>query len=95
MEGGKIKDFIESFSYQSVAVIFKSQKYFSDGISQNENGKYTFYIDLWDNEGNSKETVYEFTGDSISECIEAFENAPIWDGKSFYQAEQEIEWIDW
>ena len=41
------------------------------------------------------EDVYDFEGTSIPECIAAFENAPIWDGKTFWQAEQEMKWVDW
>ena len=32
MEGGRVNDFIDAFSYQSVAIVYKGEKYFSDGI---------------------------------------------------------------
>lgn len=34
MKGGQANDFISAFSYQSVAVIFKGEKYFSDGFAK-------------------------------------------------------------
>ena len=42
MEGGRVNDFIDSFSYQSVALIYRGERYFSDGITTNSNGKYSF-----------------------------------------------------
>lgn len=42
MEGGRVNDFTDAFSYQSVAVIFNGKKYFSDGITIKANGKYSF-----------------------------------------------------
>jgi hypothetical protein len=32
--------------------------------------------------------------DNCSKCIEAFENAPIFDGKTFWHVEKDIEWVD-
>lgn len=48
-----------------------------------------------DANGNFLADVFEFEGDTITDCIEAFENAPIWAGKTFYDAESEMTWIDW
>ena len=95
MEGGQVNDFIDAFSYQSVAVIFKGEKYFSDGITSCSVGKYSFFVIKVNERGECLEDVYDFEGTSIPECIVAFENAPIWDGKTFWQAEQEMEWVDW
>ena len=94
MEGGRVNDFIDTFSYQSVAVVFKGKKYFSDGITSDVNGKFSFFVIKVDEKGEFLEDVYDFVGNSIPDCISAFENAPIWDGKTFWQAEQEMEWVD-
>lgn len=95
MEGGKVTDFIDAFTYQSVSFVFKSEKFFSDGIVVNSDGKYYFFIIKVDSDGNFLEDVYEFWGDSISDCVFAFENAPIWDGKTFYEVEKKMTWVDW
>ena len=76
MEGGRVSDFIDVFSYQSVAVMFEGEKYFSDGIITNPNGKFSFFIIKVDANGNFLADVFEFEGDTITDCIEAFENAP-------------------
>lgn len=95
MEGGRVNDFIDAFSYQSVAVVYKGEKYFSDGITMKDDDKYSFFIIKVDDNGEFLSDVYEFEGDSITDCIVAFENATIWDGKSFYDVENEMTWVDW
>ena len=38
--------------------------------------------------------IWEYDGKTIEECHEAFLGAPIFDGKTFWDAEQDIEWVD-
>ena len=95
MEGGNINDFIDAFSYQSVAVIFRGEKYFSDGITTKQNGKHSFFIIKVNDNGEFLKDIYEFEGNTTTDCIIAFENAPIWAGKTFYEAEKEMIWVDW
>ena len=95
MEGGRVNDFIDAFSYQSVAVVYKGEKYFSDGITMRDDNKYSFFIIKVDDNGEFLSDVYEYEGDSITDCIIAFENATIWNGKSFYEVESEMTWVDW
>lgn len=40
------------------------------------------------------EYVWQYNGISLSEGQESFQNAPIFDGKTFWEVEAEIEWID-
>ena len=95
MEGGRVNDFIDAFSYQSVAVVYKGEKYFSDGITMRDDCKYSFFIIKVDDNGEFLSDVYEYEGDSITDCIIAFENATIWNGKSFYDVENEMTWVAW
>ena len=95
MEGGRVNDFIDAFSYQSVAVMFNGEKYFSDGVTTKADGKYSFFIIKVDANGEFLADVFEYEGDTITDCIVAFENAPIWNGKTFYDVESEMTWVDW
>lgn len=95
MEGGRVNDFVDAFSFQSVAVVYKGERYFSDGITAEENGKYLFFIIKVDENGNFLSDVYDFEGDSVVDCVSAFVNAPIWDGKALYDVESEMTWVDW
>ena len=94
MKGGQANDFIDAFSYQSVAVIFKGEKYFSDGITSDANGRFSFFVIKVDENGELLKDVYDFESNSVPDCISAFESAPIWDGRTFWEAEQEMEWVD-
>lgn len=95
MEGGKVSDFIDTFTYQSVAMKYQGEKYFSDGIVVMPNGQYSFFIIKVTNDNQFISDVYSFVGKNITECLDAFESAKIWNGKTFYEAEKEIEWVDW
>ncbi|MBO5045965.1 MAG: hypothetical protein J6C93_03745 [Clostridia bacterium] len=95
MEGGRVNDFIDAFSYQSVGLVFRGEKYFSDGIITNSNGKFSFFIIKVNDNDEFLEDIFEFEGDTITDCINALVNAPIWDGKTFYEVENEMKWVDW
>lgn len=95
MEGGRVNDFIEAFSCQSVAFMYKGEKYFSDGITTNSDGKYSFFIIKVDDNGEFLSDIYEYEGSSVADCIAAFETAPVWNGKTFYDVENEMTWVDW
>lgn len=95
MEAGDVKEFLDNFSFQSVAVIYKGKKFFSDGIYKDSNGNYRFTVDLWDDNNHYIATVMNGVGISISDCISQFEEAPIWDGKTFWEAEKDMTWVDW
>ena len=95
MKGGRVNDFIDAFSYQSVAVMFNGEKYFSDGVTIKADGKYSFFIIKVDANGEFLADVFEYEGDTITDCIVAFENAPIWNAKTFYDVESEMTWVDW
>ena len=95
MKGNNLNDFIEAFSYQSVAFMNKGEKYFSDGITTKPNGKYSFFIIKVDDNGEFLSDIYEYKGSSVADCIVAFETAPVWNGKTFYDVENEMTWVDW
>jgi len=65
MEGGRVNDFIDAFSYQSVEVMFNGEKYFYDGITTKPNGKYSFFIIKVDANGEILADVYEYSAPGI------------------------------
>ena len=64
MEGGRVNDFIDAFTYQSVAVIFRGEKFFSDGITTKPDGRHYFFIIKVSDNGDFLEDVFDFEGDS-------------------------------
>lgn len=61
-------------------------------IKKNE---YSYIIDVWDKNGNFARTAFNQTAASTKECLELTQNKLIFDGKSFWEAESEMEWVEW
>ena len=40
------------------------------------------------------DTVWQYTGASPLECLQAFESQPFFNGKCFWDVEKNIEWLD-
>lgn len=38
--------------------------------------------------------IWEYSSTDSNECVQAFLDAPLWDGKKFYDVESEITWAD-
>lgn len=63
-----------------------------------------YFIDGWDNPDGSHTLRYfnyitnedycEIRKETHEECLKIFYEKPIWDGKKFWDAEPELEWID-
>ena len=97
MENGKLKDFIETMGYNDNILKYKEKYYLFVGFDYNEETKtYTFTVHEVNNKGYGDiiGTKFQHQGTSPQDCIENFLKAKIWDGKSFYEAEKEMTWID-
>ncbi len=92
MINGDVNLFLEELS-QGFEVIFlyNHKKYFAQGMSDGEN--FELMVDQW--EPIPPDTDYIWRKKSKGDYdIKAFENAPIFDGKSFWEIQEEIEWVD-
>jgi len=50
---------------------------------------------MWVLEGAENHTMWEwYSKDNKSFPVEDFESSRVFDGKSFWEVEQEIEWVD-
>ena len=95
MINGNASDFIENLSYEDNYALFHGNKYFFNGcqVRKNDKGKIIeVRLEVYNLTENT--TVFSVKAHSIQKCIEAFENAEFFDGKTFWEAENEIEWID-
>lgn len=96
MIGGNASEFIDKITFQEEAVMYKGEKYFFHGLTYDPDKKiYSFEIHLWDKNGNYVDTIYQCVGTSQNECLEKFLSEPIIDGKTFWEAENDMEWIEW
>ena len=77
-------------------MIYRGEKYFFHGlIFDKEKNEYSYIIDIWDKNGNFARTVFSQTATTADKCMELAQNTPIFDGKSFWEAEPEMEWVEW
>ena len=95
MIDGNPTEFIDKLSYEDHYVIFQGKKFFLNGCQskKDENGNIIDVVLEVYNLTDSR-TIFTVTKKSAFECIQAFENAKIWNKKAFWEAESEIEWID-
>jgi len=95
MVHGNANEFIDKMFYEDHYVIFHGEKYFVNGCQteMDEDGN-TLFVRLEVYNLTQNITVFSITRPSASECVSAFEDALIWNGKSFWDAENEIEWVD-
>ena len=95
MINGKASDFIECLSYEDNYAIFNGNKYFFNGCQTQKNSLgEVICVTLEVYDLMNKTTIYSVTKKSISECLVAFQEAKIWNEKSFWEVEQDIEWVD-
>ena len=94
MIDGNARDFINKLYYEDHYVIFKDEKYFLNGCQTKkiDNGKESVRLEVYNLTKDI--TVFTVTKSSATECIDAFQDATIWDGKTFWEIEAEITWID-
>lgn len=92
MINGDVYEFLDLLS-RGFEVIFTyhGKKFFAQGYS--EDGKnFKLMVDQWEPE------IKNFIWTNINEGdydIKAFENAKIFEGKSFWEVQNEIEWVDY
>ncbi len=95
MEGGTIKDFMDCVSYEDVYFMFRGKKYFTTGVESYPNNVYRIYCCELGPEYQALNDLLDLSNNSLEECLSAFENMSLWgNGKTIYDVEKEIEWID-
>lgn len=94
MEGGSVNDFLDCFTYEGVYVVYQNEKYFTDGIRPTKNKTYSFFVMVLNDKYEWVRDVFEFEGATKQKCFDAFTTTPFWNGKTFYEAEKDMEWTD-
>ena len=100
MINGNVNAFIGNLHFGTeMYFIYKGKKYFIQGWV--ENGihylvlDYDYETEIYDpSDSNCTGYIWEYSSADSNECVKAFLNAPIWDGKRFCEVEKEIEWTD-
>ncbi len=95
MINGNAGNFIDELYYQDHYAIFRGEKLFFNGCQckvDNDKKIVSATLEIYNLKTN--EVLFSTEQESPSECIKRFEDAPIFNGKTFWQAEGEIEWVD-
>jgi hypothetical protein len=92
MINGNAGEFIDRiYTCQDTVFIYNGIKYWFQGYMPSDN---TVHMEVFQTEPPADGYVWVYDGCSISEGQAAFQKAPIFDGKTFWEVEKEIEWTD-
>lgn len=92
MVGGKPNDFLDRiYSCQDTVFIYNGIKYWFQGYMPD---KSSVHMEIIQYQPPSEKDIWEYDGVTIDECLKAFVHAPIFSGKTFWEAEKNIDWVD-
>ena len=90
MINGDPHDFINTiYSGQDVPYSYRGKKYWFQGYDK-DGGCHMEIMECF----APYNYLWEYDGPDYQECGDAFQEAPIFDGKTFWDVEHEIEWLD-
>ena len=93
MINGNIEDFLDMIYYgEDVYLIYKGNRLFIDGWK--DDGKYTLRMIDFGSKNKKSTFNFEITNIDKNEVIKDFLNKKIWDGKTFYEEVENIEWSE-
>ena len=91
MKNGDLKEFVDGLYYGDERVfIYNNEKFFIQGYI--DSGKLTLFLDRW--EPASYDYVWKMAGTDKNYPVKEFLKAKLFNGKTFYEVEKDIEWID-
>ena len=86
MVGGKPNDFLDRiYSCQDTVFVYNGIKYWFQGYMPDKN---SVHMEIIQYQPSSEKDVWEYDGATIDECLNAFVHAPIFNGKTFWEAEK-------
>ncbi|MGM9645433.1 MAG: hypothetical protein ACI3XS_01915 [Eubacteriales bacterium] len=95
MINGNASEFIDELTYQDHYVNYRGHNFFFNGCQykRDENGNIiTVALEVYNLTTNK--TIFSTTKNSTTKCIDAFEKAKIWGGKTFWEVEKDMEWVE-
>ena len=97
MKGNTLAEFMDdllSMGGPEKEFVFRDSFFFLESAYRESYKTLELYLDEYDNSDPYDKvylTTHRFYGKNMSECVEKFENATIFDGLTIYEAEKEIE----
>lgn len=91
MINGSANEFIDMiYTCQDIVFIYNNIKYWFQGYTKDN----IVHMEVFQVEPAKDEYVWEYNGPSLSDGQNAFQEAKIFNGKTFWDVEQDIEWVD-
>ena len=100
MIDGNVKEFVDNLYYGSeMYFIFNDKKYFIQGWFDDPVHHlvldYDYQTEPFDeNNPDCNKYIWEYSSEISDECVKAFLDAPLWNGKTFYEVEKDITWAE-
>lgn len=96
MEAGNINEFIDNLTIQDEMVRYDGYLYYFYGVQFcEEKGLYYTHIDRFKPDiHHFVDEFYYYECSSKADCLEHLLNDKYWDGKSFYEIESQLKWVD-
>lgn len=89
MKNGNVYDFVDHLYFgDELWFFYHGRKYFLEGWMQGKR----FDLHLYEMAEHGKK--YIWMGDESGYPVDQFLQATIWDGKNFWHAEKDMEWVD-
>ena len=92
MEAGNVNQFLEEITWQEETILFNGKKYFFNPWEHQGIGR--LEIQQWNLKDEWVSDFFYVEGNTTEECVKKMVAAPIWDGKTFWEAESEMTWTD-
>ena len=89
LKNGDVREFVDHIHYgDELCFLYEGKKYFLEGWTNNG----SLDLCLYEMTDNGEKHIWK--GNATHYPVEAFLEAKIWNGKSFWDAEQDMEWVD-
>lgn len=93
MEDGDVNQFLDNITFQEEAVVFEGKKYFFNPCGYRTHGQ--LEIQQWKLNNDWESDFYYVDAADVYECIRLMTKACMWNGKTFWEAESEMRWVEW
>jgi len=110
MINGNIQDFLDTGWYNEATLFYNGYIYWCEGFTDASSHLSTFFVDKWaaqtrdyiyyneihlpDGSLKDYHRIFEISGSSMDEIKRTFLEASLFNGKTFWQVEKELAWLD-
>jgi len=91
MINGDLDAFLEDLHIgNNLYIRYEGSGYFIQGFCRGD----VFHLEKWNYSMLDDKEFWEFNDEGPDKCVKDFLETPMWNGKKFYEAEKDMEWIE-